>query len=84
MSFPRYFFAVVAVVVVILLHFACWFLLICSHIKCEIKYRQQRTFIKRTYTKRQQQQWQRQRQKKLTTAKRIMCSHYSSEPTIYI
>lgn len=27
-------------------HFACWFLLICSHIKCEIKYRQQRTFIK--------------------------------------
>lgn len=32
----------------ILLHFACWFLLICSHIKCEIMYRQQRTFIKTT------------------------------------
>lgn len=51
---------------VILLHFACWFLLICSHIKCEIKYRQQRIFIKGPQVRMEISH---------TSEKRIMCAH---------
>lgn len=62
------------------LHFACWFLLICSHIKCEIKYRQQRTFIKGPAITNANAN----EEKKIATITRIMMHTLFFTQTIYL